>query len=72
MKSVEYNFGDVIIVGHLNHVNKVEHLSKVDQIQFITQEERPTSLTLLLEHLLGFLRECPTTLCNGYDLCLYR
>lgn len=71
MKSVRKNFGNVIIVGHLNHVNKVGHLSKVDQIQFITQEEWPTSLALLLENLLGSLRKCPTALRNDFDLCLY-
>lgn len=71
MKSAKKNSGDIIIVGHLNHVNKVGHLSKIDQIQFITQEEWPTSLTILLENLLGSLRKCPTALCNSFDLYLY-
>lgn len=51
-----------------------QHLSKVDQMHFITKEEEPESLSAPLAVLLGkpagTPEKMPSALGNGFDLCI--
>lgn len=66
MQPCEKHFEDVIIGRHMSHMNKVGHLSEVDQMDFATQEEWPEIYddvsSSLLKKLQGSLRKCPPLL----------
>lgn len=70
------HFADVIIGGHVSHVNKVEHFSEVNQMDFAPQEEWSEVCddfsSSLLKKLTGIPEKMssPPALCSGLNLCI--